>query len=340
MRVLGIINKDSAVAYHRITLPLLLMEDVDVHITNHITEETFESGFDLVFYSRHLSDFAFDKINKMREKHGFKLVIDVDDFWHLDKWHPLYQSYIKEDYHTQQIKNMANADAVFVTHERLHREASQFNDNTYIIPNAIPKVEQYAETKTMPSDKVRLFWQGSATHEEDINLIKYAIENLGNTERDKIEMIMCGYHPEELVWQRMAKTYTLNKRLQHRVFKAMTYSTYYKAYSEADVCLVPLVNSRFNSMKSNLKILEAACLSLPVIAHNVNPYKDMPVTYANGTMEWVKAMKWYINNPQARIEDGQRLNEFCDTYYNHRSINQVRKEIFNETREQANIRCA
>jgi glycosyltransferase involved in cell wall biosynthesis len=330
MRVLGIINKDSAVAYHRITLPLVLMEDTDVHVTNHVTEETFESGFDVVFYSRHLNDFAFDKINEMRKKYGFKLVIDVDDYWLLDKWHVLYDEYIKDDYHTRQIKNMRNADAVFVTHERLYKEAVQFNENTFIIPNSIPNVEQYAETKTTPSDRVRLFWQGSATHEEDINLIKYAIENIANTHRNKIEMVMAGFHPESDIWVRMAKTYTLNQRLKHTLLRGMTYQTYYKAYSMADVCLVPLVNSKFNSMKSNLKILEAACLSLPVIAHNVHPYQDMPVTYAHGTMEWVKAMKWYINNPQARIDDGGKLNRFCNTYYNYRSINQVRKEIFND----------
>jgi glycosyltransferase involved in cell wall biosynthesis len=339
MKVLGIINKDSAVAYHRITMPLLLMDDVDALVTNNITDETFTDNYEVVFYSRLLNDYAFDKINEMRRKHGFKLIIDVDDYWILDKWHPMYQDYIAEDYHMQQIKNMVNADAVFVTNERLYTEAVTYNEHTYIIPNAIPPAGQFVTTRTEPSDRVRLFWQGSVTHEEDINLIRYAIEMISNTHKDKIEMVMAGFHPEIDIWVRMAKMYTLNKRLQNKLFQGMTYETYYKSYAHADICLVPLVNSRFNSMKSNLKILEAGNLSLPVITHHVMPYLDMPVRYAQGTMDWHKAMKYYIDNPNARYDDGAKLNEFCNTWYNYRSINQTRKEVFDEVRQQANIRC-
>jgi glycosyltransferase involved in cell wall biosynthesis len=235
---------------------------------------------------------------------------------------------MKENYAWKQTINIANADAVFVTHERLHKEASEINRNCFIIPNAIPHVEQYAETCTEPADRVRLFWQGSVTHEEDINLIRYAIENIANTRKDSIEMIMAGYSPDDKQWARMVDAYTCNRRLKRRIFKAMHFQHYYKAYAHADVCLVPLVNSKFNSMKSNLKVLEAANLALPVIAHNVHPYKDMPVTYANGTNEWVKSMRMYIDSEAARYDDGQRLKEFCDKWFNYASINRVRKDVF------------
>lgn len=330
MKVLGIINRDSAVAYHRITLPLCLMADTDVHITNHITEETFTQGYDIVFYSRLLSDFAFDKLNEMRAHHGFKIVCDVDDYWTLDKWHCMYKAYVAEDFHARQIKNMISADAVFVTHERLYKEAQEFNDNVYIVANSIPRIEQFADTGKIESDKIRLFWQGGISHEEDINLLKYAIQNIANTERAKIEMVLAGFHPEEEIWFRIANTYTCNRRLKNRIIEGLHYESYYLAYAYADVCLVPLVNSKFNGMKSNLKILEAGNMSLPCIAHNVDPYKDMPVYYARGTMDWVKAMKYYINNENARIEDGQRLNEYCNTFFNYKAINEARKEIFSD----------
>ncbi len=334
MKILGIINKDSAVAYHRISLPLVIMShmdnDITTYITNNVNEELFEKGFDVVFYSRMLNDIAFDKLNELRAKHGFRLVVDVDDYWQLDHWHVMYDEYKEKNTYSEQIRNIANTDACFVTHERLYNEAVKHNANTFILPNAVPRVEQFCTTHTEPSDRVRLFWQGSVTHEADINLIRYAIENIGNTRKDKIEMVMAGFHPEEPIWQRMAKMYTLNKRLNNRLFRGMHYEHYYKAYAHADICLVPLVNSKFNSMKSNLKILEAANLSLPVIAHNVHPYKDLPVMYALGTKEWVTAMKYLIDNKSARIDFGERLNEFCNKYYNYLSINQIRKEIFQD----------
>ncbi len=335
MKILGIINKDSAVAYHRISLPLVIMshmdENITTYITNNVNDQLFEDhDFDLVFYSRLLNDVAFEKLNKLREKYGFRIVVDVDDYWYLDHWHIMYDEYKEKNTYADQVKNIANADAVFVTHERLYKEASKHNANTFIIPNSVPRVEQFATTQTEPCDKVRLFWQGSITHEADINLIRYAIENIGNTRKDKIEMVMAGYHPEEPIWRRMAKMYTVNKKLQSRVFRGMTYESYYQSYAHADICLVPLVNSRFNSMKSNLKVLEAGNLSLPVIAHNVHPYKELPVMYANGTDQWVKAMKYYIDNPLARYDDGKVLNEYCDKYFNYLAINQIRKEIFED----------
>jgi len=332
MKILGIINKDSAVAYHRITMPLVLMKDVRVHVTNNISEETFNEGFDIVLYSRITSDYAFDKLNEMREKHGFKLFCDVDDYWKLDYWHPMREEYEKENFERTQIKHIINADGVFVTNERLYNEVIGigYNEKCYIIPNAIPLVDQFIETEIKPDDKdkVRLFWQGSITHEMDINMLRYVVENIANTMNDKVKMVMAGWHDGDDIWLRIAKTYTKNGKLSHALLSAMTFQTYYKAYSYADVCLVPLVKSRFNSMKSNLKILEAANIALPCIAHFVDPYKDLPVIYALGTVEWVKAIKYYVNNKNARIEDGLRLKEYCSIHYDHSLFCELRKQIF------------
>lgn len=340
MKILGLVNKDSAVAYHRIILPLLTMYDVDCYVTNNITEQTFEQEFDIVFYSRVVNDTALESLNRMRDKYGFKMFIDVDDYWILDKWHPLYDIYANDNFHTNQAKHIRNADGVIVTHERLWREVKDINGNVYVCPNAIPKLEQYATTAKVPDERVRLFWQGSATHEADIDLIKYAIENIGNTHAGKIKMVMAGFHKNDEIWYNMANKFTKNAKLVHHLIQAMHWQNYYNAYAFADVCLVPLVNSRFNSMKSNLKVLEAANMGLPVIAHNVHPYKDLPVTYATGTTEWTKAMKMYIDSEAMRIEKGAELKSFCDTFFNFKSINHGRKEIFDEATKQSNIRYA
>lgn len=328
MKILGIIQKDSAVCYHRITMPLALMPDVDCHITNHIDESTFEQGFDAVLYSRVLSDGAMNKLYEMRDKYGFKLFVDVDDYWHLDHWHPLYVSYQKENFAERQVNSILNADGVFVTHERLWREVKPLNPKCYIIDNAIPKIEQYLTERT-ESDRVRLFWQGSVTHQEDLKLIQYAIQNLLHSkEKDRVKMVLAGYHKLMDEWHDMANTFTARGRLKHELINGMTPDTYYKAYSHADICLIPLVASRFNGFKSNLKVLEAANLSLPVIACNVHPYKDLPATYANGSKDWLDKMKWYINNEAARVEDGERLADYCNVFFDYRKINDMRKQLF------------
>lgn len=328
MKILGIIRKDSAVCYHRITMPLALMPDVDCHITNHITEETFEAGYDAVFYSRVLSDGAMDNLYAMREKHGFKLFVDVDDYWHLDYWHPLYQTYQKENFAERQISSIVNADAVFTTHERLWGEIKPLNQNCFTVYNAIPKIDQYL-TEPEDSDRVRLFWQGSVTHQADLSLIQYAIENLLHSKvRDNVTMVLAGFHRQMDEWLEMADVYTAKGKLQHQLINGMKPEVYYKAYSRADVCLIPLVASRFNGFKSNLKVLEAGNMGLPCIVSNVHPYKDLPVIYANGSTDWLDKMKWYIRNEHARKDDGEKLRDFCNVFYDYRKINDIRKQIF------------
>lgn len=334
MKILGIIRKDSAVCYHRITMPLALMPDVDCHITNHVTEDTFKDGYDAVFYSRVLNDNAMQQLYKMREQYGFKLFVDVDDYWHLDYWHPLYKEYQKENFAERQINSIINADAVFTTHERLLSKIEPLNHNSHIVDNAIPKIDQYL-TKTKPSERIRLFWQGSVTHHADLSLIQYAIQNLLHSDlKDNLTMVMAGFHKEMPAWLGMAELYTAKGKLKHELITGMKPEVYYKAYAKADVCLIPLVKSRFNGFKSNLKVLEAANMGLPCIVSDVNPYKDFPVMYANGSTEWLNKMKWYIKNKYAREDDGERLQTFCDVFFDYRKINDIRKQIFeHETRK-------
>lgn len=103
-------------------------------------------------------------------------------------------------------------------------------------------------------------------------------------------------------------------------------------YNSIDVSLVPLVDSEFNSNKSQLKIIEAGFHKKAVILSDVNPYK-MDLTHSmkdglftnegNSLMvspkrnhkDWGKYMKKLIENPNMIIDLGERLYETVkDTY--------------------------
>jgi glycosyltransferase involved in cell wall biosynthesis len=155
----------------------------------------------------------------------------------------------------------------------------------------------------------------------------------------KMKLIMGGYHDGDETWFTMAKLFTADCKHQYKLIPAEPVESYYKMYKHADVCLVPLVNSRFNSMKSNLKILEAANLGLPVIASKVNPYLDMPVTYCRSTKDWIHAIKKFIHYPNRIKVEGEELRKFCDENYNFYKINEQRKQIlFNEAGKQSKTR--
>jgi glycosyltransferase involved in cell wall biosynthesis len=325
MRIVAFVNNNSGPSYHRIIMPLMLLPDTDVYITNNLLEKDFEKGCDIFMYNRMLPSHCKETIQKLKQKYDFKTCVDVDDWWELDPHHILYQLYQDENVAAEQIEHMVNADFIFTTHERLANEVMQINSNVYILPNAIPRQGQF-DIERRPYHLTRLFWQGSVTHGEDIALLKRPLDCL-NTIAAKIKMVMAGYQEQEDEWYKMVLNYTANTKHQYKLIPGAHVNKYYAAYAEADICLIPLLNSPFNRMKSNLKVLEAANLGLPVICSDVHPYKDLPVLYAKGTGEWVTTIKRLVASKKRQKEAGSELKEYCDTYFNFHKINKERKQI-------------
>lgn len=342
MRIIAFANKNSGPAYHRIIMPLMLMEDTDVYVTNDLRVEDFDKGCDIFMYNRIMPTHAQPQLDLLKKKHGFKTVVDIDDYWELDPHHILYKEYQEMGFAHLQIGHLCQADAIFTTHQRLADEVEKalrhnltlgirgeyphyHRPSVHVLPNAIPHMGQFAITPTQ-HDLVRLFWQGSVTHRQDIELLATPIQCLGKMAK-KMKMIMAGYTPDEYEWFEMANTYTAKLKHQYKLIPGANVAQYYQAYENADICLVPLVNSPFNRMKSNLKILEAANLGLPVIASAVHPYLGMPVNYCRSSRDWISHIKRLVQFPARRQEEGQRLAEYCQEHYNFHKINNERKQI-------------
>lgn len=331
MKILSFASNTSSPAYHRLLLPLGLMPNTDVFVTNNLLLEMFDD-IDIFMYNRVLPEQHLDTIYALRRKKGFKIVVDIDDYWYLDEHHVLYKYYQEIDFAVNQIKQLSNADVVFVTNPRLATEVEIYNKQVYILPNAIPRIGQFIKYKRKSSRECKIFWQGSATHLEDIFLLRYAIEFLSGF--DNIKMVVAGYNETDPVWEKIASIYTARGKAKHLIIDELSVNNYYQSYEYADLCLVPLINSRFNSMKSNLKVLEAANMKLPVIAHNVHPYKDLPIDYAQSSTDWIKNIKRLATSSKRRQEAGEYLYEYCNKHFNFKKINLERKQILeHETRK-------
>ncbi len=318
MNILGLINKNSGPGFHRVMMPLLMMDDHNVYITNSVKEEDFVN-VDYIYYNRIISD----NVLAMRDKYGFKVAVDVDDYWRLDYHHIAYTDYIAGNFESMQIKHLQAADVVTTTHERLAEKILPYNQNVVIVPNAIPNHEYFQIEKTL-SEKVRIFWQGSITHEKDIELLRGPFKRLGGK---NVHIVVGGYTKHE-TWDRMVSSLTNSLSISGSILPGVDPRDYYKNYSFADICLAPLVKSEFNSMKSNLKILEAAYAGLPVIASKVDPYLGLPVLYVEKQSDWFKHINAVVNDADMRDEYGAALKSYCHTYFNFDIINQTRKELF------------
>lgn len=329
IQVLGLTQKQSGCGWHRVLLPLAFMEDCYNHVCNVPTEEILdERNFDILLYNR----FSFFDKDWAEAKKHFKVVLDMDDDWDLPYNHPLYGHYER---HKERIfNNIANADLLTTTNERLASKLRKYHDNVIITPNAIPLGEhQYTEFRN-ESDKTRIFWAGGSTHLADIKLIQNPIRRLSQY-KDKIEMVIGGYTDTDPVsknyWDSVWHMFTNGGKLPNRKLLSTLPNNYMSHFEHADIMLIPLEQSDWHACKSNLKILEAASKRIACIVSKVEPYSidtDAPVLWVENQKDWFNHLSYLINNPQERIKLGNDLYEWAKSKYNYESINKIRREAF------------
>lgn len=319
MKIFGLINRTSGPGFHRIFVPLITMPNTDAYVTNAVEEEDFEKRRpDAIYYNRIISD----EVLRLQSKYHFRVVVDVDDWWRLDPHHIMFKYSRDNNVPAHQVKHLRIADVVTCTHERLAERVYEFNKNVVVVPNALPQHEYFPVVRTQSAKgHRRVFWQGSVTHEADIKMLRDTVRKLDPA---RFMMVMVGY-TEQVEWERMAGYFTNDKKMPGVVLPGAVPWEYYKNYQYADVCVVPLLSTKFNAYKSNLKILEAAHSGLPVIASNVHPYKNMEgVMYANCKADWLTL----LNDVEQQEEQAVVLKAYCEKHFNFEEINLKRKAVF------------
>ena len=324
LNIIGLTNKESGCGYHRVILPLAFMEGINGYVTNFITEDKTD-GWDLLSYNR-ICQYDVNW-NKTKELLGCKVVMDIDDHWVLPVNHLNYETY--KDMGERIERNLMQADLVTVTNSNLLNKVKQFTDKAIVLPNSLPYgINQFTEQRTY-SDKVRIFWCGSVSHENDIKILREPLKRLTGS----IKMVMGGYNDTDpltkSIWDRMFSMFAG----KHPSMKLHSTSptNYMDMYNFADIVVIPLEDSDWHGCKSNLKILEAAAKKLPVICSNVAPYNldtDAPVLWVNNQKDWFKYINLLINNPSLRIQLGNELYAWATKRYNFKEINEQRNVAF------------
>ena len=326
MNILGLSQKNSGCGYHRVVLPLGFMDGIKGYVTNLPSDEIV-SEYNYLLYNR-IS--VFDNNIQVLKDKGYKIIIDLDDDWDLPANHLLYDDYVVFKKRIEE--NILNADLVTCTNERIWNKIVKINKRAEIIPNALPYgLDQFTDN-VEESEFIRLFWCGSITHEQDLQILHNPLKRLIGT---KVQMVIGGFNPSnnrsKQIWEQMWKHFTCSGKLESLILPSQDPTEYMKLYSHADICLIPLENSSWHSAKSNLKILEAATKKLPVIVSKVEPYsldKDAPVLWVEKQSDWFKHINYLINNKNARIDYGEALYNWAKEKYNFHRINAGRKQCF------------
>ena len=331
LNILGLAHRFSGCHYHRVTLPLGFMDGIDGLVTDlAIDDEIFENKYDLILYNR--GSVLNDRWHKFKGKIG--IVMDMDDDWVLPPNHLNFSTYQKALPAIE--NNFRMADIVTTTNERLAEKIYPFNKSVYVLPNALPYGEdQFVnDIEPDPDGKLRIFWAGGISHENDLKILKNPFKRLSQY-KDKIKMVLGGYSQDNeetmQTWERMYSSFTAGDSLNGIRVGGLPPRHYMNVYRFADIMVVPLENSNWHACKSNLKLLEAACKGIPCIVSNVEPYsrdKDAPVLWVNKQSDWFDHLKLLINDESARKEYGEKLKAWAAERYNIKEINAKRRELF------------
>lgn len=316
-----------------------------------------------------------------------KLIVDIDDYWHLPTWHNLHHKQLKLQvehgrkypdkfakqnvdaieklYHLEKegaentIRSAKIADLVTVStpmiQESLYNEHGIYSE---VIPNTIhPDIEQFS-SKKQPSKFVRFGWVGGAFHRRDIGLmysglrramidpsinenIQYLSTFNDNPEYKEIEkMFTIDYAILDKDYSNYLQSYTRsgnhygNNKPYKRLW-SMPVTKYGYMYEEIDVALIPLHHGKFNSHKSELKLIEAGMTGCAAIVSNVMPYKPYlkhgyNCMVANGEHGWYTAIKILSENKELRETLAINLRKTIDQHFNFRVVDDKLRSLLDK----------
>lgn len=297
------VSDTTSCGYHRLGLPY--------------TDRAFYSPKVPVFVFSRLPTVGDNEVLRLKQQ-GWRLVMDLDDLWHLPTDHYLAPAYRMHRIPERTEMLLRKVDAVTVTHEKLAYEARQFNRNVVVVPNALPFDSGQFGRSNVPLDKARFVYAAGVSHRNDMMMVRDAL-NRG-------DVTLAGHMPGNKEWEAVARAIP-----QARRAAAKPLPKYMSLYHGHNVALAPLVANRFAWCKSNLKVLEAGAAGLAAIASDTHPFntpKDAGiVTLADTPSAWQGAMSAFRQDLGLVREKAQALAEHVRQHYQLRDANEVRRQL-------------
>lgn len=359
IKVVASVVPQSGIHLHRLVNPIAYMpvqDDIEFSILEYgkpVPE------CDILIFNKWM-DITPAQIRTI-QKAGTKVIVDIDDIWKVPRSHHNYQSITERGIDKMTEENMLLADVIFCTTERLREQVLPFNKNVEIIPNGLPfGYDQYTvgdrqrAREISGHNKTVFMYLAGSTHKDDVNLLRGKFKRIGGDSylKKNAEFVLCGYTQHQTGvyatkedWEAKNGNYTMKvtrgpyddmaavfrETNSFRIYPSVDLDNYLNYYDSADVAIAPLQDTFWNSCKSELKIIEAACKKVPIICSDVPPYSDIP-TYegmmmVNKNHDWVEHIRYCTKNPERVKEMGEILYDRVSQEYDLIKINQKRLQI-------------
>lgn len=169
-----------------------------------------------------------------------------------------------------------------------------------LLPNMVPDDQFFPIHFREKGEKLHIVYMGSKTHQADLEQIIGVV----NQTSDKYKWTFIGYCPPEI------------KSLVNYI-DWIPLSSYLMTIRglKAHVGIAPLIESKFNECKSNIKLLEYGQIGLATIASNVYPYKDSGTFLVNKprAKEWIKYLG-ELEDESVRIENARQAVLYAKSF--------------------------
>ena len=183
-------NRDAAgVNYFRTQTPAVELErnhsdkffveinsDIDFNNTETIDETIkYLKSFHIIHYHRTIIQNPTEMLNLIKELKaaGVILIMDIDDYWVLDRTHPFYSTSIEHRLDLDIKDNLKMADYVTTTTELFASEIRKVTgkDNVTVLHNAVNPswMKQFKDNKEEdPDGLVRISYMSGSSHRKDM----------------------------------------------------------------------------------------------------------------------------------------------------------------------------
>jgi len=238
------------------------------------------------------------------KKAGKKIVYDLDDnIFDIPESNPAYRAFGNDE--KQAARAIMGLADVIVTPSEVIKNTFGYEDKTLIFPNAIDPTDGWNTDKNIlsPDNLRRIYWTGSATHEEDWEECIFAVDRILKKYRH-VRLLILGFLPQCVLsyMNDVNRPWWKDKVEYSKFMSTETYIAMMK-HIRADVAIAPLKDNRFNACKSCVKYVEYTMTGIPVVASNVTPYKE-PINHAiNGLLakdedEWFSHIEALVSDQE------------------------------------------
>lgn len=208
--------------------------------------------------------------------------------------------------------NLANADLVTCSTPRseayVKREVP--SANTFVLPNCID-FDAFGHVDHRPNNRIKVLWQGSSSHHEDMIAIQHALGNVVN-KYPEVDLIIWGA-PYKFV----SKHVNNQDQLIYRPW--CQYYEYKLRMNQVghDIAIAPLEPLIFNQSRSAIKAYESAACSkpAPTVCQKTGAYADEIIEGETGLLfetpdEFEEKISTLIENEKYRQTMGQNMKDW------------------------------